>query len=203
MNYNIGNEAIDLTWEAFKAGVKIANPLVKAAFESDYEYIRKKEPNSPILERHMQILQRWVGERELPKDQVAKLIVHAQIGRTHAYAPYSNFQVGAALLTKKGEIFTGCNVENAAYGSTICAERTAICKAISEINYGNSHEMEKEIVALALILRTKGSPCGSCRQMLNEANPNMTIYMADVDGTYTITTLKDLLPLGFGPENLR
>ena len=115
--------------------------------------------------------------------------------RLNAYAPYSKYYVGAALLTESGKIITGCNVENAAYGSTICAERTAICKAVSD--------GEQTFRAVAISLKGAGSPCGSCRQVLNEFNPDMLVIMADVDGTiHRECTLAELLPYAFGPQNL-
>ena len=90
------------------------------------------------------------------------LIEEAEYARTKAYAPYSNFKVGAALLTKRGRIFHGCNIENSSFGATICAERTAVFKAISE--------GERDFLALAVVADTEGvcSPCGICRQVLSD-----------------------------------
>lgn len=131
----------------------------------------------------------------LTETEKQDLVNSAIEARNKAYAPYSNFYVGAAILTDSGKIFYGCNVENAAYGSTICAERTALCKAVSE--------GEQEIRAVAVVLKGAGSPCGSCRQMLYEFNPEMPVIMADVDGViHYEMLLKDLLPLGFGPHSL-
>ena len=120
--------------------------------------------------------------------------------RTFAYAPYSHFQVGAALLTKEGQIFTGCNIENAAYTPTICAERTAIFKAASE-GYRN-------FTAIAVTGGRSGiglaAPCGVCRQVMMEfCDPeSFQIILATDTEHYDIYTLKELLPLGFGPANL-
>ncbi len=115
----------------------------------------------------------------------------------NAYVPYSGFPVGAALLCADGSVFTGCNVENAAYGSTICAERTAIVKAVSE-GYKN------DWAALAVV--GKGDdycwPCGVCRQMLYEFCPQLTVHVAKGDHTFVTLPLHELLPHGFGPHSL-
>lgn len=132
----------------------------------------------------------------LTETEKADLVNSAIIARSRAYAPYSKYLVGAALLTDSGKIFTGCNVENAAYGSTICAERTAVCKAVSE--------GEQEYRAVAVVLKGHGTPCGACRQVLNEFNPDMIVIMADIDGViHKIQSLKELLPDAFGPHNLQ
>ncbi|MEM8955840.1 MAG: cytidine deaminase [Verrucomicrobiota bacterium] len=123
------------------------------------------------------------------------LLDAAARARQNAYAPYSNFKVGAALLTETGEIFTGCNVENASYGLSNCAERTAVFKAVSE-----GHQSFK---AIAISLVGGGSPCGACRQVLNEFAPNLLVLIADESGQLTSqTTLDALLPNPFGPNNL-
>ena len=113
-----------------------------------------------------------------------------------AYVPYSHFPVGAALLCADGTVFTGCNVENAAYGSCICAERTALVKAVSE-----GH---RDFVKLAVAGRGEDYcwPCGSCRQMLFEFAPELTVLVARGDGVFVNTTLGELLPHGFGPASL-
>lgn len=113
-----------------------------------------------------------------------------------SYVPYSRFPVGAALLCSDGAVFTGCNVENAAYGSTICAERTALVKAVSE-----GH---REFTTLAVVGRSGDYcwPCGACRQMLYEFAPDLTVLVARGDGQYTKLPLKELLPHGFGPGSL-
>ena len=115
-----------------------------------------------------------------------------------AYAPYSGFAVGAALLCDDGSVFTGCNVENAAYGSAICAERTALLKAVSE---GHRDDW----VAMAVAGRGEDYcwPCGSCRQMLYEFAPDLKLLVARGDGHFVTTSLGELLPHGFGPKSLK
>ncbi|EFO65075.1 Cytidine deaminase [Giardia lamblia P15] len=131
----------------------------------------------------------------ITREQRSDLIKAAIEGSEHAYIPYSKYRVGAAILTKSGEIFRGCNVENAAYPIGVCAERTAVVKAVSE--------GKKDIVACAVVTRDGGSPCGMCRQTLNEFNPKMHMILAKLDGDIiTEMPLDELLPLGFGPANL-
>ena len=114
-----------------------------------------------------------------------------------SYAPYSHFPVGAALLCADGSVFTGCNVENAAYGSTICAERTALVKAVSE-----GHRSGWERLAIAGRGEDYCWPCGACRQMLYEFAPKLRVLAARGDGEYVEVPLNELLPHGFGPESL-
>jgi len=116
--------------------------------------------------------------------------------RNFSYIPYSHYAVGAALLTKSGRIFTGCNIENAAYPVTVCAERTAIFKAVSE--------GEKDFEAIAVATEDgKGSPCGSCRQVMAEFSLDMTVMLVDAKGEITAeSTVTDLLPSAFTPKNL-
>lgn len=115
--------------------------------------------------------------------------------RERAYAPYSNYKVGAALLMENGRIFTGVNVENAAYGLTNCAERTAVFKAVSE-GYTN-------ILAVAVATENAGSPCGACRQVLVEFAKDVPVYLVNAEGNGRETSLYQLLPDHFGPEHLR
>ena len=115
-----------------------------------------------------------------------------------SYVPYSRFPVGAALLCADGTVFTGCNVENAAYGSTICAERTALLKAVSE-----GHRDDWQTIAIAGRGEDYCWPCGSCRQMLYEFAPDLKILVARADGDYVSTTLSLLMPHGFGPKSLK
>ena len=114
-----------------------------------------------------------------------------------SYAPYSGFSVGAALLCTDGAVFTGCNVENAAYGSTICAERTALVKAVSE-------GRRDGFVKLAVAGRSADYcwPCGACRQMLWEFAPGLTVLVARGEGDFISLPLSELLPHGFGPKTL-
>lgn len=115
-----------------------------------------------------------------------------------SYVPYSNFTVGAALLCADGTVFTGCNVENAAYGSTICAERTALLKAVSE-----GHKDDWQAIAIAGRGEDYCWPCGSCRQMLYEFAPDLKVLVARGDGDFVATTLSELMPHGFGPRSLK
>jgi cytidine deaminase len=130
----------------------------------------------------------------LQKNQWDDLLKQAMQAREKAYAPYSNYKVGAALLTTDGKIFQGCNVENAAYGPSMCAERVAVFKAVSE---GHT-----DFEAIAVVTVNSGTPCGVCRQVLREFASNMTVIIGDVEGNYQVFTLPDLLPHSFGPENL-
>ena len=114
-----------------------------------------------------------------------------------SYVPYSGFSVGAAICCSDGSVFTGCNVENAAYGSTICAERTALVKAVSE-----GHRDDLERIAVAGRGTDYCWPCGACRQMLCEFNPNMTVLAARGDGEFIRLSLSELLPHSFGPKSL-
>ena len=114
-----------------------------------------------------------------------------------AYAPYSNFPVGAAIACEDGTVFTGCNVENAAYGSTICAERTALVKAVSE-----GHRNDLERIAIAGRGQDYCWPCGACRQMLSEFNPELIVLAARGDGQFVSYPLRQLFPHGFGPGAL-
>jgi cytidine deaminase len=123
-----------------------------------------------------------------------ELIARAALAREYAYAPYSQYPVGAALLAASGRIYLGANVENAVYSLTTCAERVAVFKAVSE--------GETEYEALAVVTSNAGSPCGACRQVLREFAPNLTVLIADPDGRYRQTTIADLLPDSFGPEFL-
>ena len=128
-------------------------------------------------------------------DQALAELAYEMLDRS--YAPYSHFPVGAALLCKDGTVFTGCNVENAAYGSTICAERTALVKAVSE-----GHR--DDFVKLAIVGNSEDYcwPCGACRQMLYEFAPGLQLVIGNRDRRLTSITLAELLPHGFGPKNL-
>lgn len=124
-----------------------------------------------------------------------QLIAAAVKAREFAYVPYSHYKVGAALLTTDGEIITGCNVENAAYGPSICAERTAVVKAVSE--------GKREFSAIAVSTENAGSPCGICRQVMYEFAPHLTVIITDAEGNIRDERpLNELLPLGFGPDSL-
>ena len=138
----------------------------------------------------------------MEKAQIQSLIRQAFAARKFAYTPYSHFQVGAALLTRDGKVYTGCNIENAGYTPTNCAERTALFKAVSE--------GERAFSAIAIVGSLEGKantlvtgPCGVCRQALFEfGGPSLTVIMARSEEDYIVTTLGELLPYGFGPANL-
>lgn len=132
----------------------------------------------------------------LTDDLRETLIRAAQAARQWAYAPYSNYPVGAALLTASGRIYDGVNVENAAYPATMCAERVAVFKAISD--------GERQFEAIAVVTANGGSPCGTCRQVLAEFGLDTIVIIADQDGNITRqTTVAELLPGAFGPADLR
>ena len=138
---------------------------------------------------------------KLSKDIINELIVKATEAREFAYAPYSNFKVGAALLTDKDEIYTGCNIENAAYSPGNCAERTSVFKAVSE---GRTSFKAIAIIAGKDEIVDYTSPCGMCRQVLREfVNPKeFYVIMAKASDDYRMMTLEELFPMSFGPENL-
>ena len=130
----------------------------------------------------------------ISQEQRTALIQAAIEVRQQAYAPYSNYPVGAALLMEDGKIVTGVNVENSSYGLTICAERTAVTKAITA-GY-------RKILAVAVATDNAGSPCGACRQVLTEFAGDVPVYLVDGLGNGRDTTLYTLLPDHFGPEHL-
>ena len=138
----------------------------------------------------------------MEKAMIEKLIDTAIKQLDFSYTPYSGFKVGAALLTKKGEIYTGCNIENASYTPTNCAERTAIFKAVSE--------GVRDFQAICIVggkggvLTEYAAPCGVCRQVMMEFCDYETfpIILGTSPNDYKIMTLKEILPLGFGPKNL-
>lgn len=134
---------------------------------------------------------------------IKKLIRTAIEQRQYSYAPYSDFKVGAALLAKNGTIYTGCNIENAAYTPTNCAERTAFFKAVSE----GTREFDAICVAGGKedVLTEYAAPCGVCRQVMMEfCDPEtFQILLAIDESQYKIFLLKDLFPQGFGPGNLQ
>jgi cytidine deaminase len=123
------------------------------------------------------------------------LIEAAQGVRQHAYAPYSNYLVGAALLTSTGNIYAGCNIENAAFSPTLCAERVAVAKAVSE--------GVREFEAIAVVTDNGGFPCGLCRQTLYEFSPLMVVIVVDPEGNIiNESSLAELLPRGFSPDQV-
>lgn len=125
----------------------------------------------------------------------SELVRRASEARRHAYAPYSKYRVGAALLAESGEVYTGVNVENAVYPTGTCAERTAIFKAVSE--------GERSFTAIAVVTENGGTPCGSCRQMLAEFGLDTLVLIADAGGRVVgETNLRALLPQAFGAADL-
>lgn len=125
-----------------------------------------------------------------------ELVERALEMRRFSYAPYSHFRVGAALECEDGSVYTGCNVENAAYGSSLCAERTALVKAVSE--------GRRRFVRLAVAGDSADYcwPCGACRQMLREFGTGLEVLAANREGAYVAISLEELLPHSFGPETL-
>ncbi|MBI4928842.1 MAG: cytidine deaminase [Anaerolineae bacterium] len=133
---------------------------------------------------------------EIKEEMLDRLIESAQAVRQWAYAPYSHYQVGAALLTASGKIYDGVNVENAAYPSGICAERTAIFKAVSE--------GEREFIAIAVVTANGGTPCGSCRQVMAEFGLDTVVVIANAAGEITQrTSVRNLLPGAFTADSLQ
>lgn len=140
----------------------------------------------------------------LTEKQIQDLIRDAIAAREKSYSPYSEFQVGSALLAASGRVYTGANIENASSGATICAERSAATHAVSE--------GEREFAAIAIVGWKKDAedeerglayPCGICRQFLNEfSDPDMPVFIARTPVDYLATTLGELLPYSFGPESL-
>jgi len=132
---------------------------------------------------------------EFSGQQVEQLLKAAQQATENAYAPFSKFHVGAAILTQGGEIFTGCNVENSSYGLTNCAERTAIFAAVA----AGALSAEHDLVAVAVVNREGAvcSPCGACRQVIFEFGPEAVVIYRAHNGEIAHTKAKDLLPEGF------
>ncbi|HRY30340.1 MAG TPA: cytidine deaminase [Elusimicrobiota bacterium] len=126
-----------------------------------------------------------------------RLLAAAKAARQKAYAPYSRYRVGAAVLTFGGKIHAGCNVENASYGLTCCAERVAIFKAVSV------GERRLRAVAIVLDAPSYGAPCGACRQVIYEFGPAADVLMGTVRGGVRVQRIGELLPLAFGPAHLK
>lgn len=127
-------------------------------------------------------------------DETALIELALQM-RERAYAPYSGYRVGAALLSASGRVFTGCNVENAVYPLGLCAERVAVFKAISE--------GERTFITIVVATENGGPPCGACRQVLSEFAADLRILLVDARGQVRETSLRALLPEPFGPQDLR
>jgi cytidine deaminase len=144
-----------------------------------------KKRNNPSAQAGGGKMKKWSREH---------LVEQALEARERAYAPYSGYKVGAALLGRSGEIYTGCNVENAVYPLCICAERTAVFKAVSE--------GEQKFVAIAVATENGGSPCGACRQVLREFGKNTVVLIADGTGKCRETRVGELLPDSFSAKDL-
>ena len=129
-------------------------------------------------------------------DTIERLVLEARRAAEKAYAPYSNFHVGAALINEDGKIFTGVNVENASFGLTVCAERNAICSSVSNAN--------RTIEALVLYTPTDTptTPCGACRQVIKEFSQDTLIISVCDSDNRLVRTIAELLPSSFGPESL-
>jgi cytidine deaminase len=123
------------------------------------------------------------------------LVQAARTVRARSYSPYSHYAVGAAVLAKNGRIFTGTNVENASYSLTICAERAAIVKAVSE--------GERDFLSIAVVTENGGTPCGACRQVMAEFAPNLRVIVADAHAVRSVFTLPELLPNSFDAAKLQ
>ncbi|MDV3243984.1 MAG: cytidine deaminase [Nitrososphaerales archaeon] len=130
------------------------------------------------------------------RQRLSELVMEARRAREKAYSPYSHVKIGAAVLTSKGRVFTGCNIENASYGISCCAERTAIFKAVSEGHL--------DLVAIAIVGKSVEftKPCGACRQVMVEYNPRMKVLQRSLDGFTADTTADALLPAAFSPSEL-
>jgi len=126
--------------------------------------------------------------------ELAALMAAATAARQHAYAPYSRFRVGAALLAGDGTIYAGCNVENASYGLTVCAERNAVAHAVAS--------GARDFVAILVATENGVTPCGACRQVLAEFNPQMTVVLVDEAGHQRTYSLAELLPAVFAADQL-
>jgi len=133
----------------------------------------------------------------IPDEVLGKLIDAAKSASEHAYCPYSHFRVGAAVLTDRGEIFTGCNVENASYGLTICAERNAIFQTVA------AGQSRLKAVVVYTPTQAPSAPCGACRQVINEFGPEAEIVSVCEGPGILHVTLSQLMPEAFGPHNLK
>lgn len=122
------------------------------------------------------------------------LVEQAIAARQRAYAPYSRYPVGAALLTSAGAVIPGCNVENASYPATICAERVALTAAVAQGYH--------DFVAIAVATQNGGTPCGICRQVMAELGPEMMVFITDAAGNFWSTTVAELLPNAFRGDSL-
>ena len=134
--------------------------------------------------------------KDLEPELMLELINQAQAAYRQAYVPYSHYPVGSAVLFSSGKIYSGCNVENASYGLTVCAERNAIFQAVAQ--------GERELQGIAIAVPTEGfpSPCGACRQVIREFAVDCPVILINGTGQTRLTSLKKLLPESFGPDFL-
>ncbi|GAB6152603.1 cytidine deaminase [Desulfosporosinus burensis] len=132
----------------------------------------------------------------LDPELMQELTNRAQAAYGQAYVPYSHYPVGSAALFSSGEIYSGCNVENASYGLTVCAERNAIFQAVAR------GERELKGIAIAVPTDVFPSPCGACRQVIREFAEDCPVFLINGQGEMKVTSLKALLPEAFGPEYL-
>ncbi|KAH6853663.1 cytidine deaminase-like protein, partial [Chaetomium sp. MPI-CAGE-AT-0009] len=155
-------------------------------------------PPTPQSSTSPTAIQQACTAHGLTPAEFTHLLEHAQEAKTRAYCPYSNFRVGAALLTKSGEYVLGANIENASYPVTTCAERVAFGRAVVDGGNGGFRA-----VAVATDAEAPASPCGMCRQFMREfCELNVPIIMFDKDSNFVVMKLEELLPLSFGPDNL-
>ena len=136
------------------------------------------------------------SESALKNEEMEELINQAQVAYRHAYVPYSHYPVGSAALFSSGEFYSGCNVENASYGLTVCAERNAIFQAVAKGERGLKG------IAIAVPTDSFPSPCGACRQVIREFAVDCPVILVNGSGQTQLTSLKVLLPEAFGPEFL-
>ncbi len=159
-------------------------------------YDHMTDEDKPVMRTMEEKIMSEVGlQREDCMISDEELVKRATEAMEKAYAPYSNYKVGACLLSEDGRTFTGCNVENASYGATICAERTAVVKAVSE--------GARRFTAIAVVGSGSAAwPCGMCRQVLNEFSDDMRVIAGHAGHGYEAVKLTELLPHSFGPEDL-
>lgn len=157
-----------------------------------YDHI-KQEEKEVMRKMEEKIISSVSVNRDLAPVNDEKLLQYAREAMLNSYSPYSGFPVGAAILTSSGKIYTGCNIENASFGLTNCAERTALFKAVSE--------GEKSFSAIAIAANTKAWPCGACRQVLNEFAPRIRVLITWKQFKEE-KILSDLLPEGFNPDSM-
>lgn len=144
---------------------------------------------------HLRYEDDFLGDERVSRETLVHALARAEHARSHSYAPYSHFHVGAAVVLDNGEFVEGCNVENASIGLSICAERTAATSAVAK---GHRNFLA---IAVAGPRETQTAPCGACRQFLSEFDPAMVVAFTTPEGA-TVTTLDRLLPHSFGPKSL-